>query len=59
VDESVDRDVVHQAVGMMMRQLGVTSHDAFARLCAHTYATERDLHGTATDVVDRRLSFND
>jgi hypothetical protein len=59
VHESDDRDVVHQAVGMIMIQLNVTSHDALARLRAHTYATERHLNDTATDVVHRRLSIND
>jgi hypothetical protein len=54
-----DRDVVHQAVGMIMIQLGVTSHDALARLRAHAYATGRHLNDTATDVVGRRLSIND
>jgi hypothetical protein len=58
IHEPDDRDVVHQAVGMMMIQLDVTSHDALARLRAHTYATERHLHATATDVVHRRLTFN-
>jgi GAF domain-containing protein len=59
VHEPDDRDVVHQAVGMIMIQLDVTSNDALARLRAHTYATEGNLHDTATDVIHRRLSFND
>jgi GAF domain-containing protein/ANTAR domain-containing protein len=53
-----DRDVVHQAVGMIMVQLGVTGHDALARLRAHAYATGRHLNATAADVVGRRLSLD-
>jgi GAF domain-containing protein len=51
------RDVVHQAVGMVMVQVGGNRHDALARLRAHAYATERHLDDTAADVLGHRLSF--
>jgi hypothetical protein len=51
------RDTVHQAVGMIMLQVGGNSHDAMARLRAHAFATDRHLDDTADDVLGRRLSF--
>ncbi|GAA2554426.1 GAF domain-containing protein [Winogradskya consettensis] len=51
------RDVVHQAVGMVMVQVGGNRHDALARLRAHAYATETHLADTAADVLGHRLSF--
>jgi hypothetical protein len=51
------RDTVHQAVGMVMQQVGGNRHDALARLRAHAYATDRHLNDTADDVLDHRLSF--
>jgi transcriptional regulator with GAF, ATPase, and Fis domain len=52
-----DRDVVFQAVGMIMVQAGLSSHDALARLRAHTFAAERTLTTTATQVLAHQLSF--
>ena len=51
------RDRIHQAVGMVMSQVGGTSQDAMARLRAHAFATDRHLHDTADDVLGHRLSF--
>jgi hypothetical protein len=51
------RDRVHQAVGIVMLQVGGSSHDALARLRAHAFATDRRLDDTADDVLGHRLSF--
>jgi hypothetical protein len=51
------RDTVHQAVGIVMQQVGGSSRDALARLRAHAFATERHLDDTADDVLGHRLSF--
>jgi hypothetical protein len=51
------RDTVHQAVGIIMMQVGGTGHDALARLRAHAFATGRHLDDTADDVLSHRLSF--
>ncbi|MGX6607215.1 GAF and ANTAR domain-containing protein [Micromonosporaceae bacterium Da 78-11] len=51
------RDTVHQAVGMVMLQIGGNRHDALARLRAHAYATDTHLDDTADEVLGRRLSF--
>ena len=53
------RFVVHQASGMVSVQLGVSVGDALIRLRAYAFAHERDLHGVASDVVGRRLRFDD
>lgn len=53
------RTVVHQATGMVMAQIGGTIGGAFARLRAHAYAEERPLDEIATDVVNRRLRFDE
>jgi hypothetical protein len=53
------RAVVHQAAGMISVQLDVSLHVALARLRAHGYSTGRPLLEVATDVVDRRVTFND
>ncbi|GAB3793646.1 GAF domain-containing protein [Nocardioides ungokensis] len=46
---------VYQAQGMVQVQLGVSLHEAMARLRAHAYAQDRPLHEVAADVVARRL----
>lgn len=51
------RDAVHQAVGMIMQQIGGDRHDALARLRAHAYATGKHLDETAAEVLDHHLSF--
>lgn len=51
--------VVHQATGMITIQLGISLAEALLRLRAHAYATERTVSAVATDVVDRRLYFDD
>jgi hypothetical protein len=48
---------VHQAIGMISVQLGVTMGEAFARLRARAFAADRTLSELATDVVTRRIRF--
>jgi hypothetical protein len=49
---------VHQATGMVQVQLGVSTNEAFVRLRARAFATNRSLVGLAGDVVDRRIRFS-
>lgn len=53
------RIAVHQATGMVSVQLRVTVADALARLRAFAIANDRELDGVATDVVARRLRFEE
>jgi len=53
------RAEVHQATGMVLRQLGISATDALARLRAHAFVHQRLLIDVARDVVDRRLAFTD
>ncbi|MDT0351634.1 GAF and ANTAR domain-containing protein [Pseudonocardia charpentierae] len=52
-----DRAEVHQATGMILVQLGISSQDAFVRLRAHAFAARRPVADVARDVVARRLVF--
>lgn len=49
--------VVHQATGMVSVQLDTDLDQAFLRLRAHAYRTDRRLSEVAADVVARRLRF--
>jgi hypothetical protein len=51
------RAQVHQATGMVLAQLGVSSTEALARLRARAFAEQRLLIDVARDAVARRLSF--
>lgn len=51
------RRVVHQATGMLLVQLDTTATNAFFRLKAHAFATNRALEDVADDVVMRRIDF--
>ncbi|MFI6096518.1 GAF and ANTAR domain-containing protein [Lentzea sp. NPDC051213] len=51
--------VVHQATGMISVQLDVSLVEALLRLRAHAYAAGRTVSAVATDVVNRRTSFDD
>ncbi|GAA2701444.1 GAF and ANTAR domain-containing protein [Actinoplanes palleronii] len=53
------RAVVHQATGMISAQLGVPIPDAFLRLRAYAYSSDRSLDDVANDVVGRRLRFTE
>jgi GAF domain len=48
---------VHQATGMVSAQLESELTEAYLRLRAHAFATDRRLSDVATDVVKRRLRF--
>lgn len=52
------RASIHQATGMVVAQLGVTTDDAVALLRAHAFAHEHSLADTATAVVSRELDFS-
>jgi hypothetical protein len=61
VELASDRDrrsVVHQAVGMVSVQLGVTVDEALVRLRAHAFGNNRPVAELARDVVDRRVRFD-
>lgn len=53
------RREVHQATGMVSVQLDTTPTDAFSRLRARAYSTDRSIQQVAHDVVSRRFSFRD
>jgi GAF domain-containing protein len=50
---------IHQATGMVSTQLGVSLDEAFVRLRAHAFASERPLRGVARDVMTHRLRLPD
>lgn len=52
------RSAVHQAVGMVVAQLGISPEDALVLMRAHAYAEEATLDAIASQIVDRRLDFN-
>ncbi len=52
------RSVVHQAVGMVSVQLGVTVDEALVRLRAHAFGNNRPVAELSRDVVDRRVRFD-
>ena len=51
--------VVHQASGMVAAQLNVSVGQALVRLRAYAFGNDRPLRQVATDVVERRLRFDD
>ena len=51
------RAQVHQATGMVMAQLSISSDDSIALLRAHAYAHRQSLAGTSADIIARRLDF--
>lgn len=52
------RAEVHQAVGMVLTQLGVDAPEALARMRAYAFVEQRLLIDVARDVVSRRLRFD-
>ncbi len=59
LEESSDfRYLVHQAVGMVAIQLGVSVALALVRLRAHAFGNGRSLTDVARDVVSRELRFD-
>ncbi|MFI1422974.1 GAF and ANTAR domain-containing protein [Streptomyces sp. NPDC020731] len=55
---AADHDRVHQAVGMIMAQLGVGADEALARLRADAFAHDRTALEVALDVVSHRRRFD-
>lgn len=49
---------VHQATGMVMGQTGLDAHDAFTRLRARAFSQDVPLRRVATDVISRRIRFD-
>ncbi|MFE9448890.1 GAF and ANTAR domain-containing protein [Streptomyces sp. NPDC006739] len=54
-----EHDQIHQAVGMIMAQLGVTAEEALARLRGHAFSHGRTALETAHDVVRHRERLED
>jgi len=54
-DRSRFRPEVHQAVGATMVHLDIGPRDAFARICAHAFATNTPIGVVATEIVARKL----
>ncbi|WP_424868912.1 GAF and ANTAR domain-containing protein [Streptomyces sp. SAI-229] len=55
---AADHDRVHQAVGMIMAQLGIGADEALARLRADAFAHGRTALEVARDVVSHRRRFD-
>ncbi|MEW2073891.1 GAF and ANTAR domain-containing protein [Streptomyces sp. NPDC013433] len=55
---AADHDRVHQAVGMIMAQLGIGADEALARLRADAFAHDRTALEVALDVVSHRRRFD-
>jgi ANTAR domain-containing protein len=51
------RTVVHQASGMISRQLDITVRSALVRLRAYAYSEGRSINDVAREVVTRQLRF--
>jgi hypothetical protein len=49
---------IHQATGMVLAQLDISPTDAFSRIRAHAFSTNRTVQEVARDVLSRRLDFN-
>ena len=54
-DRSRFRPEVHQAVGATMVHLDIGPRDAFARICAHAFATNTPIGVVAAEIVARKL----
>jgi hypothetical protein len=54
-DRSRFHPEVHQAVGVTMVHLDVSARDAFARICAHAFASNTPVGAVAAQIVAREL----
>jgi GAF domain-containing protein len=54
-DDSRFRPEVHQAVGATMVHLDAGPREAFARICAHAYATDTSVADVAREILANRL----
>lgn len=52
------RSRIHQAIGMVVAQLGIDTDDALALLRAHAFAHEATLDDIASAVIARELDFS-
>jgi ANTAR domain len=57
-DLALHRAEIDQATGMLTMQLGVGIAEAFARLRAYAYTSDRRLADVASDIVSRRLRLH-
>ncbi|WP_030600042.1 GAF and ANTAR domain-containing protein [Streptomyces fulvoviolaceus] len=55
---TADHDEVHQAVGMIMVQLGAGADEALARLRAHAFAHDRTALEMAREVIEHRTRID-
>ena len=55
---SITRDEVSQATGMLVAQLDIDPAEALARIRAHAFATSRSTTDVAHDIIARRLRLN-
>jgi ANTAR domain len=55
---STARQRVHQAIGMLIVQLGVPGEQAFARLRGYAFVEGRTIEQVAADIVDRTLRLD-
>ena len=53
------RQQVHQAVGMVVAQVGIAPVDAMAVIRAHAFAHDTTVEAIAAQVLDRTLDFTD
>ncbi|MFF1447769.1 GAF and ANTAR domain-containing protein [Streptomyces sp. NPDC058274] len=53
-----DHDEIHQAIGMIMAQLGVCADDALARLRGYAFAHSRTAGSAAREVLAHRKRFH-
>jgi len=54
-----ERARIDQATGIVIAQLGIPPEDAHALLRAHAYAHDTTIHAIASEIIERRLNFND
>jgi len=59
LEGGTDRLVVHHATGILSVRMNVTTSDALARLRAYAFRTGRSIQDVATEVVNRRVMFDD
>jgi hypothetical protein len=57
-DLALHRAEIDQATGMLTMQLGTSIAEAFARLRAYAYTSDRRLADVASDIVARRLRLH-
>jgi hypothetical protein len=54
-----ERARIDQATGIVIAQLGIPPEDAHALLRAHAYAHDTTIHAIASEIIERRLNFNE